>query len=223
MPDERVYFYRREGDEWIEEIILRDNLEAGQLTKLGTSVSLSGDFLVVGAPQEGIEGSVAAGAVYVFQRAGEQWNLVDKIFANDAVNSREFGSLVALSGNTLVVAAQSELNSDGTRGVVYVFSFSEALATSTDRPFATSPALDIQVYPTPFDRELNLSYEVPQPSRLTIDAYDMLGRKVATLEKGFKPAGTWQLTWADETLASGTYLLRIQTEGAVSSVPVIRR
>ena len=219
------YVFRREGDSWIEETILRHNLGEGELADFGTSVAIKGDLLAVGAPQEAQGSAERAGIVYLYQRDGQQWNLVNKISADDQERSIAFGSVVALSENTLVVTAGSEINSDGKLGAVYVFSLADVISTSTDRPTSASPILDVQAYPSPFNSQLNVSYNVPQPGHVTIHAYDILGRKVASLEDAFKPAGTSQLTWSpeDEALPVGMYFLRIEAGGASQVVPVIRQ
>jgi len=69
----------------------------------GTSVSISGDYAIVGAPEH------VAGAVYVFKRdTSGNWSEVQKIEANDASNNDLFGFSVSISGSNFIVGAYNE-------------------------------------------------------------------------------------------------------------------
>lgn len=110
--------------------------------QFGTSVAISGDTVVVGAPGEDGDGlnvvptssngtngdptdnsKINAGAAYVFVRTGGAW--VQQAYLKGVVNpllapasGDYFGSTVAIDGNTIVVGA-SALN--GNRGAAFVF------------------------------------------------------------------------------------------------------
>ncbi len=77
-----------------------------QIAQLGHSVAVSGDTMVVGAPNEG--------AAYVFEYDGSIWRQVAILTANFGW----FGYSVAISGDTVVVGAPYAL---GFLGSVYVF------------------------------------------------------------------------------------------------------
>ncbi len=110
----------------------------------GHSVALSRDTLIVGAPDEsskasGVNGDqidqslTGAGAVYVFARSGTTWSQQAYLKASNPRGGAHFGSAVAISGDTLVVAANQEsskspgINGDQSdaslpgAGAVYVF------------------------------------------------------------------------------------------------------
>jgi hypothetical protein len=78
----------------------------------GLSVAVSADTLAIGAPGD------REGAVYVFVRSGSAWVQQAKLRAFDGRNGDEFGHVVALQGDRLVVGARS---ADDRRGVVYIF------------------------------------------------------------------------------------------------------
>ena len=118
-----VYVFTRSGDAWSQQAYLKaSNTEAGD--NFGAAVSLSGDTLAVGAPDEascasGVNGNQAdngcyqAGAVYVFTRTGSTWSQQaylkasngDSIDRNLGSYGDVFGYAVAVSGNTLAVGA----------------------------------------------------------------------------------------------------------------------
>jgi len=67
-----------------------------------------------------------------------------------------------------------------------------------------------QNYPNPFNPSTNISYRVPENSVVEITLYDMLGRKLSTLLKDRKAAGSYQITVDMSSYASGVYLYRMK-------------
>ena len=102
----------------------------------GTSVALRGDTLVVGA--EGDDGS--KGSAYVFVWSGTAWTQQQKLTASDGVSSVRFGATVALSGDTLVVGADSDDDKGSMSGSVYVFVRSDTTWTQQQKLTASDGA-----------------------------------------------------------------------------------
>lgn len=111
-----VYVYKRSGPTWVEEAYLKAG-NAGLGDKFGTSVSISGDSLIVGAPFEN-GGAGDAGAAYVFVRNGSTWSQQAYLKAGNAGASDQFGTAVSISGETVLVGAPLE---DNAAGAAYVF------------------------------------------------------------------------------------------------------
>jgi hypothetical protein len=113
-----VYVFTRTGATWSQQAYLKaSNTQASD--SFGFSVSLSGDTLAVGAPQEyscatGVNGNqadngcVGAGAVYIFTRSGSAWTQQAYVKASNTNSHDIFGWSVSLSGNTLAVGAPNE-------------------------------------------------------------------------------------------------------------------
>jgi len=59
-----------------------------------------------------------------------------------------------------------------------------------------------QNYPNPFNPATHINVDLPVVTTLTLKVYDVLGREVATLAAGTRPAGHYVFTW-DGTTASG--------------------
>jgi uncharacterized repeat protein (TIGR01451 family) len=98
--------------------IIPADLQAGD--QFGSSVSLSGDWLAVGAPVG--DGKVRdSGVVYLFHRDGSTWAFKDKLDAADATRGAKFGFSVSLSGTTLVVGAPDDSGRGSHAGAAYVF------------------------------------------------------------------------------------------------------
>jgi hypothetical protein len=86
----------------------------------GTSVAISGDLALAGAPLK----SNSRGAAYVFERnlgGVDLWTQRRKLTASDAEDQDRFGHSVAISGNLALVGAYSEDGAGLDRGAAYVF------------------------------------------------------------------------------------------------------
>ncbi len=140
-----VYVYTRDGSGvWSQQAYIKaSNTDAEDV--FGWSVALSGDTLAVGAQGEksattGIDGdqsdnsATEAGAVYVYTRDGAGvWSQQAYLKASNTDAGDNFGVLVALSGDRLVVGAFKEAsaatgidgdqsdNSANDSGAVYVY------------------------------------------------------------------------------------------------------
>ncbi len=89
----------------------------------GVSVSISGDYAVVGAYGEDAGGN-AAGAAYVFNKDNggvDNWGEVKKIVASDADSGDNFGYSVSISGAYAVIGARYEDAGGSWAGAAYVF------------------------------------------------------------------------------------------------------
>lgn len=98
-----AYVYVRTGEEWSQqtELFGGDQSPTGSF---GDSVSISGDTIVVGAPSQNTEG-----AAYVFVRDGSVWPQQQKLLADDGGFSIQFGSAVAIDGDTVIGGAPADL------------------------------------------------------------------------------------------------------------------
>ena len=75
--------------------------------RFGSSVSISGNTVLVGAPQDDKRGGPRAGAAYVFHRtsATGAFTQQQKLMATNGKASREFGRAVSLQGDTAAVSS----------------------------------------------------------------------------------------------------------------------
>jgi hypothetical protein len=67
-----------------------------------------------------------------------------------------------------------------------------------------------QNFPNPFNPSTTIKYDLPKESRVKIVVYDILGREVARLVDEMKKAGSYQVVWEANRLASGVYFYRLQ-------------
>ena len=66
-------------------------------------------------------------------------------------------------------------------------------------------------YPNPFNPSTTLSFDLHQPGEVRLSIYDALGRRIAVLTDTHMDAGRHELTWDASRLASGMYLVRLET------------
>lgn len=86
------------------------------------------------------------------------------------------------------------------------------LPTGIDDAFETVPSRFglSQNFPNPFNASTTISYSLKEPSYITIDVYDALGRNIETLFEGTQGQGEHSVTWDASNVSSGTYFYRVQ-------------
>ncbi|MEE9131565.1 MAG: FG-GAP repeat protein [Phycisphaerales bacterium] len=104
-----AYIFQRHisgPDDW-DEVVKLTASDAAMFDTFAGAVSLSGDIAIAGATQDD-DGGPQSGSAYIFQRdAGGtgNWGEVVKLGASDAAANDNFGSAVALDGETALVGA----------------------------------------------------------------------------------------------------------------------
>ncbi len=86
----------------------------------GQSVSVFGEYAVVGAPKADGQ-ATNSGAAYIYERVGNNWIEQTKIQANDGQTNDEFGFSVAIEEDYILVGAPSQNFVGSNSGAVYVF------------------------------------------------------------------------------------------------------
>ena len=66
-----------------------------------------------------------------------------------------------------------------------------------------------QNHPNPFNSTTTIQYDIPKSSDVTLEIFDLLGRKIGTLEDTKKEAGHHQIIWNAENVSSGIYFYKI--------------
>ncbi|MBI3852806.1 MAG: FG-GAP repeat protein [Verrucomicrobia bacterium] len=122
-----AYVFVRSGTNWTQQAYLKAS-NTGPGDNFGLSVAVSGDTVVSGAYGEasnatGVNGNQsnnsasASGAAYVFVRSGTNWSQQAYLKASNTGVDDQFGSAVAVSGDTVVIGAYGEAsNATGVNG-----------------------------------------------------------------------------------------------------------
>jgi hypothetical protein len=127
-------FHRNQGgaDNWGEVVKLTPS-ETRFNNRFGTSVSISGDIAIVGAPRNDGAGH-DSGSVYIFARSivTSKWNGPLRLTLTDAVSDDQFGQSVSISGDRLhdldshwIVGAPFRNDAGNDSGSAYIVIFPE--------------------------------------------------------------------------------------------------
>jgi hypothetical protein len=112
-----AHVYVRSGTTWAFQATLFP-IPVG-FSSFGASVAISGDTIVVSDQSE----NVGRGSVWVYTRAGGTWTRIAKLVASDAANNDNFGSAVAIDGNTIAVGSRQDtvVGGGAVAGSTYVY------------------------------------------------------------------------------------------------------
>ena len=111
-----VYIFEKEVGAWTEKAKLTAS-DGGVNDNFGTSVSINGDMIIVGAPYHG-----SHGAAYVFVKENEDW-VEYKLNVDDWSSVVRLGNDVSISENLAIVGSSEEAGRITRSGAAYVFSF----------------------------------------------------------------------------------------------------
>ena len=114
-----VFVYRRVGDRWEESATLVAE-DGSSIQGFAFSVAVAGDWVAVGAPTDA-DLAVDAGAVYLFQRDGDRWSQMQKLFAPDAAAGARFGFSLDVWDDVLVVGSLDDGEAGVAAGAAHVF------------------------------------------------------------------------------------------------------
>jgi len=115
----------------IQKIIASDRAE---LDHFGNSISISGDYAVIGA----IGYDSSRGSAYVFKRSGTSWLEEAKLVASDGASGNRFGWSVSIDGNYALIGACSAYSHD----FAYIFKRSDSSWTQEAKLVASDGASD---------------------------------------------------------------------------------
>ena len=94
--------------------------------EFGSSVAISGNTVVVGAPGHDVGGAANQGSAYVFTGSGSTWTQQAALTASDGDAGDIFGRSVAVSGGTAVIGASGDdSDASGDQGSAYIFTRSD--------------------------------------------------------------------------------------------------
>ena len=121
------------------EILLADD---GQVfDNFGSTASMDGNTLVIGAHGATVGTNSAQGAAYLFANHAGNFSQTGKVVADDGVAFDNFGITTAIAGDTLVVgAATAQIGSNFGQGAVYVYHVDGGTGTQTQKLVADDGA-----------------------------------------------------------------------------------
>ncbi len=112
-----IFSHRKTG--WIQQAkIVPKDINSGD--KFGSSLAISGNTLVVGVPKHNSVGE-KSGAIYIFEKKGEEWQQKAKLIGDDTETKDQFGRDVAIDGNRVIVGAPLSNIPFPDAGSAYIF------------------------------------------------------------------------------------------------------
>ena len=87
----------------------------------GFSIDIDGEYAIIGAQWDDVNGIVNAGSAYIFHYDGEHWVEEAKLSASDGEEGDWFGHSVSISGQYAFISAVSDDTVGAVSGSVYVF------------------------------------------------------------------------------------------------------
>ena len=117
-----AFAYLREATGWRLQGVL-EAADSSGCDRFGDKVAIESDTAVVGAPAYWAhpEMDAVSASAYLFTRQGEQWSQQARLMPDSRIAGVKFGSSVAIDGDTVIVGANLEEQTDRYQGSAYVF------------------------------------------------------------------------------------------------------
>ena len=142
-----AYVFTRSGAVWSEQAKLTAS-DSATGDFFGWSVAISGDTALIGAHWDDEGSIIDSGSAYVFTHSGGVWSEQDKLTASDSAAGDNFGTSVAVHGDTAVIG----MDGDDDGGSAYVFTRTgegwsqQAKLTASDPAVGDSFGISVAVH-----------------------------------------------------------------------------
>lgn len=158
----------------------------------------------------------------VYHRHGADWESDDHVWEENTVSTDdlEAGTWVTLSDrladsfnadNLLVMGLVLRQNSESATPSIFVDNITYSDDEPTREPSTPSEIALRSNYPNPFASTTQIPFELDEPVDVTIELFDILGRRVRVLVDARRyEAGSYTLPFEATRLSSGVYIYRMQ-------------
>ncbi len=154
------------------------------------------------------------GRVYRYVPSNNSWT---KIFEKDSTSI----SALSVFNNTLYIGT-GQMFGIASKALGY-FTIGNVTGVAQSPNRSSSFALK-QNYPNPFNPSTQISFSIAKEGPVSLRAYDMLGREVATLVNENRKAGQYTVRFSGNQLASGVYVYVLRTsEGQLAGRMMLLR
>jgi hypothetical protein len=136
-------------------------------------------------------------------------------------------STVGIQDPTMAIGIQDLFNGTLAHGAAPIaagraIKYTTAAGTAVSEfPVRISPRLSMSVLPTLISGTARVSFSLPRPSDMKLEAFDRSGRKVATLTSGFATAGAHSAPWNTRNVPAGIYFLRLTAANGQRSLKAV--
>lgn len=211
--------------------LTRDNASTIKRVQIGGLTVLAGEWAVFSGDDDSplpvsliafTARATTRGIELVWRTATEQDNL-GFILLRNGEELASYQTETRLRGNgTTLSESQYQFVDDAVEvGRTYTYRLRSVDFNGTIHDYdlsATATAIEkilsyqlLQNYPNPFNPTTVIEYQLPEPSAVKLELFDVLGRKVASLVDARQEAGSYRyrLQASSLSLASGVYLYRL--------------
>ena len=133
-----AYIFQNTSGTWSE--IAKITADDGTENDIfGKAVSISGDYIIVGANSGPNNSGANSGIAYIFHNNSGTWEQTQKIESADAIVGDHFGASVNISGDYAIIGADYKSANEVWEGAAYVFYNNEGTWEQTAKLTASNP------------------------------------------------------------------------------------
>jgi len=201
-------FYVLKTDAYGDTLWTRNYGNAREDWAYSVNINNSGHYIVAGMSENGFYPDTAKILVLCLDSNG------DTVWTKNICNGLRTlpKSIIQTSDNGYILTGWTTVFYDNDwQNDLYIARLSPEFVGVYDQDFTIPYQLNIsQNYPNPFNASTTISYSLSEQSEVSIEIYDILGRKIDKLSPGRQSAGEHNVIWNAENLTSGVYFFRIQ-------------
>ena len=114
-----AYIYKRNGTEWTEQAILTAS-DGATNDWFGVTVSIQGEYAIIGSRYDDNDNGSNAGAAYIFKRNNTTWTELQKLTASDGADNDLFHK-TSIYGDYIAIGAYQDDDMGNNSGSIYIF------------------------------------------------------------------------------------------------------
>ncbi len=103
------------------------------------------------------------------------------------------------------------------RDTIYFVTTGTILSLNGQHPIMPKDYIVYQNYPNPFNPATTIRYGIPEPSKVSIKVYNILGQLMATLVNETQEPQFYEYRWSPQNFSSGVYIIVVNAESILSS------
>jgi FG-GAP repeat len=211
-----VSIYQLTGGTWILMNKITD-ATGGSGDVFGQSVSISGNYAIVGSNGDDIGGNINQGSASIYQYNGSSWVLMQKITDATGTLADNFGQAVSISGNRAIVGASLDDEAYTDQGSAIIFQYNGSnwvqIQKITDGDaragdnFGNAVSIDGNNVVVGASLDDNLSGSVNNPKQGSASIFWYNGSNWIYVQKLMDDAGKAQDKFGNSVIVSGNYAI----------------
>jgi len=104
----KAYIFKRDGTSWTQQAVLTA-ADATPGDEFGSSVSLSGNYALIGSPKKDVGANADQGKIYIFSRVGNNWIQQASLIDSTGKANAAFGYSVHINGDYVIAGNYSNM------------------------------------------------------------------------------------------------------------------